>query len=100
MTDLKTRFLGFCPICEGDFKLRGNKLVHHGFTRPGVGYIIGDCLSVHELPYEISDNTCKLYQAGCLNAKTDSENYLAKLKAGAVKTFLVPDYSKGYSRHN
>jgi hypothetical protein len=96
--EMKTRFLGFCPICEGDFKLHGDKLVHHGFTRPGVGYIIGDCLSVHELPYELSDETCRKYKAGCENALKGAQKYLARLKAGEVKTIKVPDYSKGYSR--
>lgn len=96
--EVKIRFVGFCPICEGDFRLRGNKLVHHGFTRPGVGYIIGDCLAVHELPYELSDGVCKQYKAGCQNAVATAENYLAHLKAGEIKTLQVPDHSKGYSR--
>lgn len=42
-----TRYVGKCPICEGDFKLTtdaihgnfgdGQKMVHHGYQRPGDG---------------------------------------------------------------
>jgi len=98
MTTLKTRFIGFCPICEGDFKLLNQRLVHHGYRRPGWGYIVGDCPSVHELPYELSNEVCKKYQEDCRNALQNTRTYLVRLQAGEVKTLQVPDYSKGYNR--
>ena len=56
-----TRFIGWCPICENDVKVRGGVLVHHGYRRPGVGYIIGDCYGVHKLPYETSSKTAESF---------------------------------------
>lgn len=97
--DIKQRFIGFCPICEGDYKLHENRLVHHGYRRPGVGYIIGDCLSVHKAPYELSDEVCRLYRMYCTNALESNREYLARLQSGQVKTLQVPDRSKGYSMH-
>ncbi len=43
--ETSTRFIGWCPICQRDIKVRTG-LVHHGYERPGVGYIIGDCPGV------------------------------------------------------
>lgn len=73
MTDLSTRYLGWCPVCERDIKVRDNALVHHGYQRPGVGYIIGDCFGVGYEPYEISATCC--------------EEYLSKLVLGRVKMY-------------
>lgn len=56
MPETSTRFVGWCPICEHDVKVRGGALVHHGYRRPGVGYIIGDCYGAQKLPYEVSPN--------------------------------------------
>ena len=54
----KTRYIGFCPVCEGYFKcqsFRGKQLlVHHGYKRPGHGNIEGDCFGVGREPHEIS----------------------------------------------
>lgn len=85
-----TRHVGFCPICEGDFKLvDATKLVHHGFTRPGVGYIIGDCLAVHRMPYELSDEVCHEYKAMLLNRLASENKFLARLERGEITSFLV-----------
>jgi len=58
---------GACPVCFGDYvvtasgaarlKLSGAaqyKMVHHGYERPGVGYIVGDCHGVGFEPFEVS----------------------------------------------
>lgn len=54
----KTRYIGFCPVCEGEFKcqsFRGKQLlVHHGYKRPGHGNIEGDCFGVGREPHEVS----------------------------------------------
>lgn len=49
-----TRFLGTCAACGREIKVRGGKLVHHGYERPGYGYIEGDCFGVHYEPHETS----------------------------------------------
>ena len=90
MPTLKTRHIGFCPICEGDFKLvDGTKMVHHGYKRPGVGYIIGDCLSVYKAPYELSTETCEEYKALLLDKLAKENTYLARLERGEITMFLV-----------
>lgn len=61
MTDLSTRYLGWCPVCERDIKVRDDHLVHHGYQRPGVGYIVGDCFGVGYEPYELSTTCCKAF---------------------------------------
>lgn len=57
-----TRHIGFCCVCAKDFKVRGNKLVHHGYKRPGHGFIVGDCMGALETPHELSPELAKKYQ--------------------------------------
>ena len=58
---------GTCPVCFGDFvvvsrTVRGLgfggrdqwSMVHHGYERPGIGYIVGDCHGVGFEPFEVS----------------------------------------------
>lgn len=55
---------GTCPVCFGDYvvttivhhKYRATttKMVHHGYQRPGIGYIVGDCHGVGFEPFEVS----------------------------------------------
>jgi len=55
---------GTCPVCFGDYVVTSNhdarnkrvasKMVHHGYQRPGIGYIVGDCHGVGFEPFEIS----------------------------------------------
>ncbi len=56
-----TRFLGLCPICERDIKVRDDRLVHHGYRRPGDGEIHGDCFGVNYPPYELSPDAAVDY---------------------------------------
>ena len=51
-----TRYLGNCQVCEGDQKLHHGRMVHHGYKRPGDGFIV--CPGVHQVPYEVS---CDLF---------------------------------------
>jgi hypothetical protein len=63
---MPTRIVGKCPVCEGDFKVHvadgQHGMVHHGYQRPGFGYIIGDCFAVGREPYELSCEATKDYQ--------------------------------------
>lgn len=56
-----TRFTGFCPCCTGTFKVRDEKLVHHGYQRPGFGFIVGDCFGALQTPHELSQKTAERY---------------------------------------
>jgi len=41
-TTLRVGTLGTCPVCEGEYKVKGGVLVHHGYRRPGDGAISND----------------------------------------------------------
>ena len=56
-----THFIGFCPVCTNRIKCQFERLVHHGYKRPGDGYIHGDCFGVGRTPHELSDSTAREY---------------------------------------
>lgn len=89
--DAVTRHVGFCAICEGDFKLtEDDKLVHHGYKRPGIGYIVGDCIAVGYDPYEVSTEILHEYLAGLRprlkRARTEHE-HLVSVERGEAHYF-------------
>lgn len=57
-----TRYIGYCPVCANDFKVRTGLLVHHGYRRPGFGHIVGDCLGALRTPHETSDELAAEYR--------------------------------------
>lgn len=57
-----TRHIGHCPCCQGDWKVRQGVLVHHGYKRPGDGFISGDCYGARGIPHEMSPELAKKYQ--------------------------------------
>lgn len=61
MKPTSTRFIGWCPVCQRDIKVRIGRLVHHGYLRPGFGYIVGDCPGVGQEPYETGTGACTHY---------------------------------------
>lgn len=61
LAESSTRYIGWCPVCERDIKVRGGLLVHHGYQRPGIGHIVGDCPGVDHSPYETGTATCVFY---------------------------------------
>ncbi len=63
-----TRHIGFCPCCAKDFKVRSNELVHHGYKRPGHGFIVGDCMGALRTPHELSPELAKDYRRLICNA--------------------------------
>ena len=79
-----TRHIGNCQICEGDFKIHLGTMVHHGYKRPGHGYIIGDCGGVNHFPYEVSCELIKSYKAGLANLLTEKKAALVDLEAGKI----------------
>ena len=94
--ETKTRFLGTCPICEGQFKLipGANTMVHHGYQRPGDGMIHGDCYAVGELAYELSCEVTKKYRGLVELSLAKEEAHLARLKSGTVTCLTRPEKYK------
>lgn len=74
-----TRYLGTCAACGGEFKVRGGRLVHHGYKRPGVGYIVGDCLGVNYPPHELSPELAQVVLEVATEKVEAVESKLAEL---------------------
>lgn len=88
---------GTCACCFGTFVVKKGVMVLHGYKRPGIGYIIGNCPATRTFkPYEVSVEGTK-YMLGLatdyLHVKT---NYLKSLKAGEIKSFVVKTKSPAY----
>jgi hypothetical protein len=76
------RLVGTCPVCERQQKVmpRG-VMVHHGFQRPGVGHIFGDCFGVGLPAYELSSEGCRLWRDRCREKRTARTEALRELRA-------------------
>ncbi|AVH85000.1 hypothetical protein RsoM2USA_71 [Ralstonia phage RsoM2USA] len=81
---------GTCGICCKEQKLskQGN-LVHHGFTKPGFGYIQGDCFGVGFKPYELSAQACKSYIEVLTRMMNDNKAALRRHQNGEILTLSV-----------
>lgn len=83
-----TRHVGNCQLCELDHKVQGDRLVHHGYKRPGHGYIYGDCDGVGQLPYELSSDLVVARLAATRKGLADTRDYLVRLRAGRVSVIV------------
>ena len=62
-----------CQICERHQALdNAGCLVHHGYTRPGYGFIQGDCMGVRHKPYKATD-ALEIYLRGLKNRLANLE---------------------------
>lgn len=93
-----TRYIGTCPVCEGEFRLLKERMVHHGYKRPGHGSIEGDCPGVGYPPYEVSTEGTERYLERVQRGLLQEQDFLARLQRGVVEKLQVPDYSKDWSR--
>jgi hypothetical protein len=98
-TELKGTIVGTCIVCNREIAVRETKtgvrpdgaqlaahlLVHHGYHRPGYGYIIGDCFAVKLPPHELSPYAAETYRTFCKKMKAEAVEYLGRLESGAVK---------------
>lgn len=103
---MKIGTLGHCPVCEGEFKVRAGKLVHHGYERPGDGMIHGDCFAVGYEPYERSPKGCEDYKAelfialNSLNGRLKSlatRTYFEEVRVDWRKETITTEYALGAS---
>ena len=66
--DLVDRYAGTCQSCMRLQKLHAGELVHHGYQRPGLGYIVGDCRGSGLRPYERTCEDIKGWLVGVVDA--------------------------------
>lgn len=57
-----------CQICFREQQTRAQRLVLHGYRRPGFGYIVGECWGVGYAPFEVSCERTKQYIEEVLRA--------------------------------
>jgi hypothetical protein len=76
--------LGTCPVCERAIRVRGGKMVHHGYARPGRGHIVGDCFAVNRAPYEVSCDATRDYHRLLAGRRDVAADFLRRLEAGDV----------------
>lgn len=88
---IKTKTVGLCAICVRDIAVRKGILVHHGYQRPGHGFIVGDCRCVGQAPYELSCEPLRPYLVSLQARLTTAEERLARMKAGEVTELHVLD---------
>lgn len=100
LKDLYVRDLtntGTCPVCGDNFKRDSSGgMVHHGFIRPGDGYIHGDCFAVGYQPWELSPKGAIDYVAQALVPALESaQAYLERLKDGSITEFTRMERVRG-----
>jgi hypothetical protein len=77
--------VGRCQICFKNQKLTsGKKLVHHGYNRPGYGYIVGDCFGVGYQPYELGHDACDDWLKQLERMVINYKKQLKTAKAGEI----------------
>lgn len=76
--------LAECQICERKMAVVGEGVLgHHGYQRPGCGFIVGDCYGVNHQPYPKTDALEKWLSF--LNSREEIEkNYLLEMNTGLV----------------
>jgi hypothetical protein len=80
-----TRYIGICPVCEGEYRLHRQRMVHHGYKRPGHGSIQGDCPGVGYPPYELSTEGTEVYLIGIVDQLDKANYWLQRLQSGDVQ---------------
>jgi hypothetical protein len=86
---------GSCGICFRNIKIDGGRMALHGYNRPGVGHVIGECGGRHFPAYELSS-------VGTAHVLKQTREYIAGLKKTlqhmahpSFKEMVVPD---GYKK--
>lgn len=100
--NLKTSYVGQCQACfqKQVIKATGGSTKHtlvlHGYSRPGFGYIHGQCSGVNHEPYELSCEYTKEWKSQCENYLVTRREYLKQLKANKVDklNIYLLDYSQ------
>lgn len=81
---------GSCPVCFQNIKLTANKMVLHGYRRPGTGSTHGSCFGVGYESYELSDDGMKDYLSKSLIPMLKgAQDYVRRLHAGEVNKINV-----------
>lgn len=87
------RLVGTCPVCERQQKVTPqHRMVHHGYRRPGIGSIIGDCFGVGYPAYEISSEGCSAYRERLAEWRASAERALARYRSRPETVATEPNF--------
>jgi hypothetical protein len=86
---------GTCGVCEQNVKMRDDqRLVHHGFQRPGDGMIHGDCFGVGYRPHELSSEAASDFVEKLLKPRAERlRQRLNDLREGKVAEIQINQFS-------
>jgi len=86
---------GSCPVCFQNIKMSSEKMVLHGYQRPGYGEIHGKCFGVGYPAFEISVKGVVAYlDHMIIPALTRLQARLNGLKSGDVKQLIIGNARK------
>lgn len=84
----KSEHMGTCQVCFRLQKAPKDRLSLHGYTRPGDGFLNGECIGSRELPYELSCEITKHVLANLETHLSQLKEYFTKLKNRKVSEFV------------
>lgn len=89
-----------CQACAQQQAIdRSNRMMHHGYQRPGHGYIEGDCIGVGELPYQLSCDVTKRWLSELETRVASWQENLSALESDTVDVMtVVTKISHGHIR--
>jgi hypothetical protein len=82
-----------CPCCGRKIAVGTNdRMVNHGFQRPGYGWLVGNCIGVNHKPLEVSDEGLR-YMVELLT--NEHEKLIEKsIKLSTCNSFTVYEFKK------
>ncbi len=88
-----------CQICEGGFtankQVEGKRILsHHGFQRPGDGWLHGACYGAKGKPYEDSNDLIAPYIEMVQNYKSNRINFITGYKSNPPESITIPSLSR------
>lgn len=83
-----------CQICEAEWALNGGLIGHHGYKRPGYGFIEGDCFGVAHAPYPATDALVK-YLVALRTRLSSLDGCLAELPTLQTLPYEYSVYDRG-----
>lgn len=91
--ETRDQLRGTCQRCGGSVAVVNGVLAHHGYTRPGYGYILGDCMGTNREPAEKSVDLAKSLRAVALEDAANMERRADEVDA-ADKLGERPEVTK------
>lgn len=99
------QIIGTCAICHNEqvvqsrpmtIRAPGNeRMVNHGYQRPGHGYLVGACFGVGYPPYETSADACHAYIPHLESIRDQYRRRLAALQDGKIVQFTQRGWRRG-----